>query len=48
MENYNFLNCNGYQCSYENKTNSFSGNYSGKNNYASEMPDIKMRDYCNN
>jgi hypothetical protein len=38
---YNPVNC---RC-YENRNKGFSGSYSGKDDYASGMPDLHMSDY---
>jgi hypothetical protein len=46
MSNYNCVGCGSYSGSYENKMSSNRSSYSGNEDYASGMPDVKMRDYC--
>ena len=47
MANYDCIGCgNGsYSGSYKNKMSSNRGSYDGKDDYASGMPDMKMRNY---
>ena len=44
MSNYDCAGC-GNNLSYENKMSSNTGNYSGKDDYASGMPDLFMSSY---
>ena len=44
MSNYDCVGCES-SASYENKMNSNRGSYSGKDDYASGMPDVFMSNY---
>ena len=45
MSNYDCSGCESCSSGYENKMNGNRGDYSGKDDYASGMPDMKMRNY---
>lgn len=45
MSKYDCVGCGSYLGSYESKMNSNRGSYSGKDDYASGMPDVFMSNY---